>query len=398
MNQNEGFFANISVTWKLNIIIGVMTLGLVIISLTGATGLASNQSTVVASYNHILNSSTAISSINNSLSVIQFNIEPLLNPNISLNDIKIYQNVIDDAMEKILTAFEDYESTHLSTNSPELSTLLQEQNFQGLQDQELNAFRSFRNSFTQFEIAETQFKYLRDSDVNEGYFANLTTSRLIQTRLDLQLLVEVNNRYAEIIDETSVSAYQNTIGAMLLALIIAIFFGWLLSNSISRSISSRLGQLERSASSLEEHTYDIRYALSIGGKDEISRLSNAFDRMFKQLQSTLIGLEERVDERTASLATATKESEKRAEQFEAVTLVGGAISSIRSLEDLLPKITELISQQFGYYHAGIFLSDANNEYAVLNAANSEGGQHMLQRGPQTQDWRARNCGLCNQHW
>ena len=55
------------------------------------------------------------------------------------------------------------------------------------------------------------------------------------------------------------------------------------------------------------------------------------------------------------------------------------ISSIRSLDEVLPKITELISQQFGYYHAGIFLNDANNEYAVLTAANSEGGQRMLQR-------------------
>jgi GAF domain-containing protein len=75
-------------------------------------------------------------------------------------------------------------------------------------------------------------------------------------------------------------------------------------------------------------------------------------------------------------------SKRRAQQFEAITLVSGAISSIRSLNELLPKITDFISQQFGYYHAGIFLNDANNEYAVLYAANSEGGQHMLERGHQ----------------
>lgn len=99
----------------------------------------------------------------------------------------------------------------------------------------------------------------------------------------------------------------------------------------------------------------------------------------RSLQSTL---EERIADRTNELEQANQRNEQRAQQFEAITLVGNAISSVRSLEDLLPRVTELISQQFGYYHAGIFLSDANNEFAVLSAANSEGGQRMLKRGHQ----------------
>ncbi|NIN93759.1 MAG: hypothetical protein GTO49_01955, partial [Anaerolineae bacterium] len=35
---------------------------------------------------------------------------------------------------------------------------------------------------------------------------------------------------------------------------------------------------------------------------------------------------------------------------------------------------------FGFYHAGVFLLDDAGEYAVLRAANSEGGQRMLARG------------------
>jgi GAF domain-containing protein len=41
---------------------------------------------------------------------------------------------------------------------------------------------------------------------------------------------------------------------------------------------------------------------------------------------------------------------------------------------------QLISSYFGYYHAGIFILDDVREYAVLQAANSEGGQRMLARG------------------
>jgi GAF domain-containing protein len=47
--------------------------------------------------------------------------------------------------------------------------------------------------------------------------------------------------------------------------------------------------------------------------------------------------------------------------------------------ELLNGITQLISQKLGFYHVGIFLIDENHEFAVLRAANSEGGQRMLER-------------------
>jgi len=40
----------------------------------------------------------------------------------------------------------------------------------------------------------------------------------------------------------------------------------------------------------------------------------------------------------------------------------------------------VISQQFEFYHVGIFLLDEAREYAVLMAANSPGGQKMISRG------------------
>ena len=121
----------------------------------------------------------------------------------------------------------------------------------------------------------------------------------------------------------------------------------------------------------------LNQAVTIARTNELAQVdANA------ELRELQISLEKRVEERTDSLATASHDSERRAKQFEGITLVSNTIASIRSLENMLPKITELISQQFGYYHAGIFLNDANNENAVLSAANSEGGQRMLNRGHQ----------------
>jgi GAF domain-containing protein len=43
----------------------------------------------------------------------------------------------------------------------------------------------------------------------------------------------------------------------------------------------------------------------------------------------------------------------------------------------LPRIVNLVSDQFGFYHVGIFLNDEIGEYAVLTAANSPGGKRLL---------------------
>lgn len=92
----------------------------------------------------------------------------------------------------------------------------------------------------------------------------------------------------------------------------------------------------------------------------------------KELASLQKELETRVKERTADL-------EKRVTQLQTVSSVANAIASVQDLDALLPSITELVSRRFGFYHTGIFLVDDANQYAVLRAANSEGGKRMLAR-------------------
>lgn len=92
----------------------------------------------------------------------------------------------------------------------------------------------------------------------------------------------------------------------------------------------------------------------------------------RQLTTLQVDLERRVEQRTSEL-------ERRASQLEAVSSVASAIASVQDLDTLLPAITKLISQKFGFYHVGIFLLDEKQENAVLRAANSEGGLQMLNR-------------------
>ena len=106
----------------------------------------------------------------------------------------------------------------------------------------------------------------------------------------------------------------------------------------------------------------------------------------QQLTELRDELELRVEVRTRELANRNQELDqansqihRRATQFEALTQVTQAITSIRDLQELLPHIANVISDRFGFYHVGIFLLDDANEFAVLSAANSEGGKRMLER-------------------
>lgn len=93
-----------------------------------------------------------------------------------------------------------------------------------------------------------------------------------------------------------------------------------------------------------------------------------------------LSLEDRIADSTAELVTTNRRNERRAKQFEAIAEVARVIATIQDLDTLLPRITQVISQQFNFYHVGIFMWDENREFAVLMAANSEGGQRMLKRG------------------
>jgi GAF domain-containing protein len=100
----------------------------------------------------------------------------------------------------------------------------------------------------------------------------------------------------------------------------------------------------------------------------------------QKLQKLTQDLEKRVKERTHELEVTSSINEKRAMQFEISARISNALVSTQNLSELLPRISEMISEQFGFYHIGVFLTEPNNQYVILSATNSEGGKKMLKRG------------------
>ncbi|MCS6906742.1 MAG: GAF domain-containing protein, partial [Anaerolineales bacterium] len=145
-----------------------------------------------------------------------------------------------------------------------------------------------------------------------------------------------------------------------------VFIGLVLSNLITVPVR----QLALAAEKLGRNEWNVDIPEDAPG--EIGLFARTFRNMADHLKDLISNLEQKVAERTEAL-------HRRATQLQASIEVGRAVASERNLEKLLSMVTHLISERFGFYHVGVFLIDAKGEYAWLKAANSEGGQRMLQR-------------------
>lgn len=169
---------------------------------------------------------------------------------------------------------------------------------------------------------------------------------------------------------------------LLSLLLIAVVF--LAATTISFTINNRLTtplrSLNRAANEIIRGNFDEKVEISSG--DELETFAATLNTMTDTVKELVFSLEHRVSERTAELQNEIARGERRGKQYEAIARVAQAITLQKNLTELLPQVAQVISEQFDFYHVGIFLNDATNTYAVLAAANSEGGKRMLKRGHQ----------------
>jgi GAF domain-containing protein/HAMP domain-containing protein len=164
-----------------------------------------------------------------------------------------------------------------------------------------------------------------------------------------------------------------SIGIFLVVFIIGSMLGNLAGNALTKPVS----KLAQSALAFTSGKFDQRVEITTG--DEIGDLARTFNSMAEEIQNLIGSLERRVTERTLDLEAERRQSEKRARDLLAIGEISKLINSEQRLGSLLTLITRLVSERFGFYHVGIFLIDETKQFAVLQAANSEGGGNMLKR-------------------
>ncbi len=166
-------------------------------------------------------------------------------------------------------------------------------------------------------------------------------------------------------------ALATTRAALLLVggglLVFGVVMTWVASRFLQRLIVLPLETLSAGVERIGRG--DLGHRIEINRQDEVGRLANAFNRMASELQDLYQQLTER-----------TQELVRRTRYLEATNVIARDAATELDLQRLLTHVATLISNRFGFYHTGVFLLDPSGQWAVLQAASSEGGHRMLARG------------------
>ena len=143
----------------------------------------------------------------------------------------------------------------------------------------------------------------------------------------------------------------------LVASILTIIFGILLSALFAYSVSSSLRELIQTFNKIEEG--DLKQRAKTTAPDEIGELAIYFNRMVSRLDELQSSLESQIKRRTEHIKVSSD--------------VGRAVSSILDPEELIEEIVNLITERLGYYYAAIFIISSDGYWAELRGATGEAG-------------------------
>lgn len=173
-------------------------------------------------------------------------------------------------------------------------------------------------------------------------------------------------------------------GALAMGVALLLVMAWLTFRQAFRPINALMDTVAAITGG------DLTRVATVSSEDEIGALARAFNSMTEQLRGLIVGLEQRVAERTHELET-------RSRYLEAAAQVGRAASSILDSDQLIRQVVELIREEFGLYYVGLFLADETNQWAVLRAGTGSAGQAMLARGHRLPIGEKSMIGWCIAH-
>ncbi len=185
-------------------------------------------------------------------------------------------------------------------------------------------------------------------------------------------LMAVSLLQTSIVQNTVLDHLSTTLITVILAGLAALFI-----TLFSRALTQPIVKLTETAHKISQGDLTVDAQTS---NDEIGSLANTFNFLTGRLREFITELERQKNLQTSELAEKDAALTIRDRQIHTVSEVARTIASSQDVEPLLDQVTDFVSTRFNFYHTGIFLIDENQEFAVLQASNSEGGKRMLARG------------------
>jgi GAF domain-containing protein/HAMP domain-containing protein len=199
----------------------------------------------------------------------------------------------------------------------------------------------------------------------DGVEHYIAYSKVSGPNYSLGLVVPVNETIGQALEAVQTVANQTrqaTLTVLTLFVIIAgiaavvVYFA-------ARTLTRPLQQLTGTAREISSG--NLEAVAPIVTRDEIGALAITFNAMTTRLRDMINSLETQVELRTA--------------QIRASADVGQAAASSLDPDELLSRVVHLITDRFGFYYAGVFLTDPGGRWAVLREASGPGDAGRLLR-------------------
>jgi len=358
----SGYLANISMAWKMGLMVTVLFLGTLGITVTAYLGMQSLRYQLSNIYDFMLIPILAISEADTALADAQFQLENLeeITGKELVEGIETIQAENKFADETITR----YDTEWVTTVSPEFTQALREAGKLELQGQEVAALESFHVAFDAYKATTAKYLATVQAGNPDASLADEAHEKLLAARVELKALISVNNEFADFSNAEAQATFRQALFNGGIVLSIGLALGLLMSYLILVSITRRLGDLTRSAAAMQEG--NLEQAVVVTGRDEVSLLGRTFNTMAEQLKTLFGTLEQRVAERTQSLELAAE--------------VGRSVSQVRTLDVMLKDAAELIRSRFDLYYVQVYLTDPSQTNLLLQSGTGKVGAELVGRG------------------
>ncbi|MEM7347383.1 MAG: GAF domain-containing protein, partial [Chloroflexota bacterium] len=217
-----------------------------------------------------------------------------------------------------------------------------------------------RRTTAYFETFEELITLDQEIQINTETFRDVTREiNLLTTQIgaDGQTGLERSLNQLESISQRSTTA-------LIIGAILALLIGATTATLLGSRIIGRLNYLQQAAEKIGEG--DLSQTVTLTGNDEFVVLANVFNDMTSQLQGLVGSLEQQVADRTRGLEIVSQISER--------------LNAILSLNELLLELVHQLQDEFGYYHAHIYLLDDHKTQLLMVEGTGEAGAQMKQQG------------------